>query len=383
MGEDAVLLLRLLGLCCVLEPAVAIARTHSARGVATDKPLADIDEKLKRMPFFSGMAWKTVTHGAVLSIVFALLALPAFAGEISLLGGYGWTNKPIDNPIERTFAWQVQYMEGLGENFAYSISYLNQGHFIAHHRDGNAANLWVRTNLLDRQLSLGVGAGGVFYYDTKEPVNGSRAQDVHGWGTMANVVATWYTKSRLFYQLQGYWIRGGNSFNTLTALAGIGYQLDAPPSEGPDVRGTHQSERTTDNELTVFGGETVVNIPSGGNSISGALEYRRGLWRYLEWTVGALYEGKSSLTNRYGLTNELWLAKTFLDDRISLGIGGGPYFATDRSNNPNKVRFPIIFSTTGSYRISHDWLIRATWDRIITTYNRDSDIFLGGIGYRF
>jgi hypothetical protein len=274
-------------------------------------------------------------------------------------------------------------MEGLGENFAYSISYLNQGHFISHHRDGNAANLWVRTNLLDRQLSLGVGAGGVFYYDTKEPVNGSRAQDVHGWGTMANVVATWYTKSRLFYQLQGYWIRGGNSFNTLTALAGIGYQLDAPPSEGPDVRGTHQSERTTDNELTVFGGETVVNIPSGGNSISGVLEYRRGLWRYLEWTVGALYEGKSSLTNRYGLTNELWLAKTFLDDRISLGIGGGPYFATDRSNNPNKVRFPIIFSTTGSYRISRDWLIRATWDRIITTYNRDSDIFLGGIGYRF
>jgi hypothetical protein len=339
--------------------------------------------KLKGMPFVNCEVWKIVTHGAVFSIVLALLAWPAFAGEISVLGGYGWTDKPLDKPTERTYAWQVQYMEGLGEHFAYSLSYLNQGHFISHHRDGNAANLWARTNLLDRQLSLGLGVGGVFYYDTKEPANGSPSQDVHGWGTMANVAATWYTKSRLFYQLQGYWIRGGNSFNTLSALAGIGYQLDAPPTEGPDVNGTHQSERTTDNELTVFGGETVVNIPGDGHSGAFALEYRRGLWRYLEWTAGALYEGKSSLIDRYGLTTELWLAKKFLDDRISLGIGIGPYFALDRRNDSNKLRYPIIFSTTGSFRVSQHWLIRATWDRIITTYDRDTDIFMGGIGYRF
>ena len=97
--------------------------------------------------------------------MFLILACPVFAGEISFLGGYGATDKPV----EKTFAWQVQYMEGLGEHFAYSLSYLNQGHFIAHHRDGNAANLWVRTNLFDRQLSLGVGVGGLFYYDTIQP----------------------------------------------------------------------------------------------------------------------------------------------------------------------------------------------------------------------
>ena len=330
----------------------------------------------------NGELWKMVTHGAVFSIVFVLLAGLAFAGEISVLGGYGWTYKPFDKPAERTYAWQIQYMEGLGEHFAYSLSYLNQGHFISHHRDGNAANLWVRTNLFDRQLSLGLGVGGVFYYDTEEPANGGPAQDVHGWGTMASVAATWYTKSRLFYQLQGYWIRGNNSFNTLSALAGIGYQLDAPPSEGPNVKGIHQSENTTDNELTVFGGETVVNIPGDGHSGAFSLEYRRGLWRYLEWTAGALYEGKSSLIDRYGLTTELWLAKKFLDDRISLGLGVGPYFALDRQNS-NKLRYPIIFSTTGSFRVTQNWLIRATWDRIITNYDRDTDIFLGGIGYRF
>lgn len=322
---------------------------------------------------------------AVLTILFAHLACPVFAGEISVLGGYGWT----DNPVEKTYAWQVQYMEGLGEHFAYSLSYLNQGHFVSHHRDANAANLWVRTNLLDKHLSLGVGAGGLFYYDTIHPVDGSPSRDFHGWGTMVSAAATYYTDSRVFFQAQGYWVRGGQSFNTLSALAGIGYQLDAPPAPGPDVKGVHQSERTTDNELTVFGGETVVNIPGSGRSPAVALEYRRGLWRYLEWTARGLYEGRSDLIDRYGLTSQLWLAKQFLNDRIALGAGFGGYFAVDQrrggheqGRNANAF-FCEVASITGSFRASEHWLLRATWDRIITSYNRDSDVFLGGVGYRF
>jgi len=135
--------------------------------------------------------------------------------------------------------------------------------------------------------------------------------------------------------------------------------------------------------VTLLGGETVVNIPGDGHSTALALEYRRGLWKYIEWTVGALYEGKSSLIDRYGLTTQLWLAKPFLNDHIALGIGIGPYFAFDRRLDTRRERIPVIFSTTGSYRVSKDWLVRATWDRVITTYDRDTDIFLGGVGYRF
>ena len=318
----------------------------------------------------------------VFSIVLVFLAWPAFAGEISLLGGYGWTDKPI----EKTFAWQVQYMEGLGEHFAYSISYLNQGHFIEHHRDGYAAKLWVRTNLLDRQLSLGAGLGGLFYFDTIHPDNGGPSRDFHGWGTMASVEATWYTKNRWFYLLHGYYVRGDQSFDTVTALAGIGYQLDAPPSKGPDVKGTHQAEDTTDSELTLLGGETVVNIPGSGKSNAVTLEYRHGIWRYLEWSAGALYEGRSTLIDRYGLTTQLWLAKNFLDDRIALGAGFGGYFALDQRRGTelgHKGVISEIASISGSFRLSQNWHARATFDRIITNYDRDSDIFLGGIGYRF
>ena len=319
---------------------------------------------------------------ALLSLVLAWLASPAFAGEIALLGGYESTDKPV----EKTYAWQAQYMEGLGEHVAYSLAYLNQGHFISHHRDANAASLWLRTNLLQKQLSLGVGAGGLFYYDTLKPSDGTPPHDIHGWGTIASVAATWYMDSRWFAQLQGNWVRGGQSFDTLSALLGVGYQLDAPPQPGPDVKGTHQGERTTDNELTLFGGESVVNIPGpNGKSAAFALEYRRGIWRYLEWTARALYEGQNDQIDRYGATSQFWLAKEFLDDRISLGAGAGGYVGVDqrRSGHDGKQFFAEVVSITGSVRLNNHWDLRGTWDRTITGYDRDTDLFLGGIGYRF
>jgi hypothetical protein len=316
---------------------------------------------------------------AFFSILFTLLACPAYAGEIHFLGGYGVTN----NPVETTGAWQVRYMEGLGEHFAYSLSYVNQGHFISHHRDGTAASLWLRTNQMNGQLSLGVGAGPIFYYDTVKLPNEPPA-DVHGWGTMVNLLASWYTKNRFIYQLQGTWVKGGSSFDTLSVLAGIGYQLDAPPSPGPDLKAPRQADETTDNEITILGGQTVVNIPGNGSSTAGSIEYRRGLWRYVEWTAGVLYEGRSSLIDRYGLTTQIWLAKPFFENRLALGAGVGFYLAEDRLREQRSgAFFSEIVSITASYRLSPHWLIRGTWDRIITDYDRDSDIFLGGIGYRF
>lgn len=319
-------------------------------------------------------------RSTIIALLLVLQSLPAFAGEISLLGGYGWTDKPL----ERTYAWQTQYMEGLGNHLAYSLAYVNQGHFIEHHRDGYAANLWARTHLLDQRLSLAAGVGALYYFDTIKPPAGSNLpeRDYHGLGSTVNLAATWYTKSRLFYQMQGYYVRGDKSFNTLTALAGIGYQLDAPPVPGPDVRGTHQPERATDNELTLMGGQTIVNIAGPGKSAAAMLEYRRGIWRYLELTAGALYEGKSGLIDRYGFTAQLWLAKRFLDDYLSLGAGFGAYFAVDERRGGG-VFTSKLASISGSVKVSEHVDLRATFDRVITTYDRDSDIFLGGIGYRF
>jgi hypothetical protein len=119
-----------------------------------------------------------------------------------------------------------------------------------------------------------------------------------------------------------------------------------------------------------------VNIPGNGSSTAGSIEYRRGLWRYVEWTAGALYEGRSNLIDRYGLTTQIWLAEPFFDDRLALGAGVGFYFAEDRRREQrSSVFLSEIVSITASYRLSAHWLVRGTWDRIITDYDRDSDIF--------
>jgi hypothetical protein len=104
----------------------------------------------------------------------------------------------------------------------------------------------------------------------------------------------------------------------------------------------------------------------------------------VEWTAGVLYEGKSNLIDRYGLTTQLWLAKAFFDDRFALGAGFGFYAAEDRLREDRSGAFlSEIISITASYRLGPRWLIRGTWDRIVADYDRDTDVFLGGIGYRF
>lgn len=316
----------------------------------------------------------------VLTLLLVTMTSSAYAQELHVLGGYGIAT----NPNHKAGAYQVEYLEGLGEHVAFSLSYINQGHFTEHHRDGNSLNLWLRTNQLHRQLSLAAGVGVMYYYDTTHPPAGAPSQDVHGLASMYSVSATWYTESRLLFQLQTYWIKANASFDTVSALVGIGYQLDAPSSPGPLPKAPPQTKRTTENELTVMGGQTIVNVPGDGHSQAVSLEYRRGLWRFVEVSAAALYEGRSTLCDRYGLTTQLWLARPFFDDRIALGIGYGPYFAIDRRRqNDNAVIIPTIFTASASFRLSPHWLIRTNWNRVITNYDRDSDIFMAGIGYRF
>jgi hypothetical protein len=65
------------------------------------------------------------------------------------------------------------------------------------------------------------------------------------------------------------------------------------------------------------------------------------------------------------VTTQLWLAKSFLHDRIALSAGGGGYFAIDEHrdsalNRSSGVFISEIVSMSGSYRLTPHWHIRAT-----------------------
>jgi hypothetical protein len=315
-------------------------------------------------------------------------AAPGSASAGELYGLYGATHA-IESP-DYSFSYQVEYKEGLGENLAASASYLNEGHVPNHHRDGLVPiMLWGRTNLLDRRLSLAVGAGPYLYADTTRI--GGIVKDDHDVGGLMAVSATLYTRSRLLLQGRLNWVATGRSIDTLTALVGIGYQLDAPLTPGPLPAPPTQPEKTTSNELSVYVGQTVVNNPGSPKSLATCVEYRRGLLRYLDLSAAWLNEGDNKLIRRNGALAQLWLTRAFLDDHLSLGVGFGAYLAIDKRKVANADQGGSgfasgVMSVTASVRdfgFNPDLSLRFVMNRIITNYDKDTDIFLLGFGYRF
>lgn len=316
-------------------------------------------------------------------MILVCLAAPAWGQEFHVLGGL---LQNTDNH-DRTYTWQLEYRQSLHENLAFSVTYLNEGAFDNHSRDGHSAQLWARTNLLDRQLSLAFGAGPYFYYDTIPYLRSGYSLNDHGWGALLSLDATWYTKSRWLFLLRTNWVVTGSSIDTISASLGIGYQLDPPKTPGPVPKASPQSEPETRNEVTLFVGETNVHNKGPAHSISAGFEYRRRLLSYLDWSAGIIYEGNSTLSERGGLVTQLWLTQAFMDDRLSLGIGAGPYIAVDRRRTEegenHKVGVsPIVTMTTG-YRFTPHWGARFSWNRVITNYERDADVWLLGASYHF
>jgi hypothetical protein len=142
------------------------------------------------------------------------------------------------------------------------------------------------------------------------------------------------------------------------------------------------------NEVTVLLGRTIVNSFASQQSLAAGIEYRRLISRHLDWTLSGLYEGDNRLARRDGVMTQLWAAQELLDDSLSVGAGAGAYFNLSHYHNPfqgpdaNHVLSGII-SITGSYRLTPHWAARLTWNRVVTSYERDTDVILGGVGYRF
>lgn len=320
----------------------------------------------------------------LLLIVFVLAAHTVRAQEFYLLGG------AIENRTTRdiSYSWQLEYRQELGEHIAASLSYLNEGHLKNHHRDGNSIQIWAHRNVLDQRLSLAAGLGPYYFYDTTNNVPDGPSINDRGWGGALSLSATLYTESRWLFQLRSNWVGIGSKFDTFSTVAGIGYQLDYPYVSKAGYKAITPEDSTTTNEVTIFLGQTIANTHVTSQDIATSIEYRRGLARHMDWTAAWLYEGDERLIRRNGFTTQLWAVRPLLNDRLALGVGGGGYFAIEHyhdlinGKSSNKV-LSGIFTLTGSYRLHPHWAVRTSWNRIITKYNMDTDVILGGLAYRF
>lgn len=286
-----------------------------------------------------------------------------------------------------TYSWGMDYRQGLGEHFAASFTWMNEGHVPDHHRDGFALQVWARQAFFDRRFDVAVGVGPYRYYDTVAGNRGKRYEDDHGWGAMFSATATYYFASRWYVQARANYVQSPSSINTVQYLLGVGYQLDKPSTPGP-VIGNMDSPVPTGDVLSVMAGLSIVNSLDSQNAVAEGIEYRHGFGKWFDGTVSLINEGHSDIGNRQGIAAQAWVKNDFFSDRFSLGLGFGPYvtwnkYKQNRAAGGAQNVVAGLLTMSMAYRFADHWVGRLSWNRVVTGYDRDSDIFLAGVGYKF
>ncbi len=319
------------------------------------------------------------------ALILLCAGLKLQAQEVTFLGGV-----LSDTNLDRaSVTWQVDYRQDFYRNFAGSIAYINEGHVPGHHRDGTAWELWGRLPSAQNRFSISLGAGVYYFYDTQALPGGDTA-NIHGTAPIYSLSGTGYLSDRWFYRVMLNRISPANQnkVNTLTAGMGFWFGRDEKPTPGKLGDAPNQQGYMTENELTVFAGQSVVNTFLSQKARAYAGEYRRGIFPHIDWTASAIYEGDPEIIRRSGVATQLWFVNTFFNDRLTIGGGLGPYVFLDHKHpasagKKNPAAIAPLASLTCSVRLSEHWIIRAVFDRVTSSYNRDSDIFLVGLGYRW
>jgi hypothetical protein len=284
---------------------------------------------------------------------------------------------------ENSFYLDIAYAQWW-DNFGLSFSWLNDGHFEEdniHHRDGQSVQAWVRKFVIDKKLAISGGIGPYLYFDTTRAVQDQNYRDEHGVGIEYSLAGVWYLDNRLIVKVQGNYIDPFDSFSTFSASVGLGYLL------GDKAHEAEKYENLKDNykEITVFFGGVIVNSFDSEKNLAEAIEYRQKLLKYVDWSVLAINEGDAELINRKGIASQLWLTRSFFDDSLSLGIGAGPYVFEDSKCDKSGLAGNLAGLSTFNvgYYLSPSWLAQISWSRVFSDYNRDTDLILFGLGYRF
>jgi hypothetical protein len=85
---------------------------------------------------------------------------------------------------------------------------------------------------------------------------------------------------------------------------------------------------------------------------------------------------------------QVWIGRTFVNEKWSADIGFGPYFILDLDTNSQLVegsreRVAGIFSVTAAYAPVPNWAVRFSVSRVFADNSHDSDVLVLGAGYRF
>jgi hypothetical protein len=304
----------------------------------------------------------------------------ARAQDASLLAGAMRVDKDHG---DGSFAVNVGYTQRLTPYLALSADYLNEGHPKLHHRDGLGAQLWLHTLVPQRGWSFGAGFGPYYYLDTTTG-NGSLSdyRNEHGWGELVSVNVIYHLHSRAYVEARLAHTSGLRDRDTTQLMVGMGYELGTVPNWE-----RRENAGRGDQTVMLLVGRSIVNSFKSEEARVAGIEYRRTVNPNAEWSVILMNEGKVGVAERIGVSTQVWLLRPFTD-RTVLELGVGAYGVRDQLDRADAeaervTRLAGLASIGMRYRINDTWRAQLTWNRVITDYHRDSDVFLLGAGVVF
>jgi hypothetical protein len=319
---------------------------------------------------------RTSVPGVVLSLVCVAVAA---AQELSVNGGLMGSG----SGQETSYAWELEFRHPLFDrHLAWSVAWLNEGHVAEHHRDGLVAQFWAVPVLDPDDFAFAIGAGMYRYADTRFwPGDGYTNE--HGWAPIVSASATVYTDSPWFFRATINHVSERDGFESNSVVAGLGYQLGWKASARRERRPLRREQ-----SLTGFFGKTVVNSRSSEQATAYIVEYRRMLAPLWDWTVSYLDEGDPTVMRRRGLATQVWFVGRYLQQRLALGLGAGPYFQFVRegpagARADHDIGTSVLLTPTAAYNLGAHWQVRASWNRVLSRNNRDADVIVLGLGYRW
>jgi hypothetical protein len=304
----------------------------------------------------------------------------ARAEEISILAGVNGG----DDLSGGTYAWGLEYRQRLLEHLDASFGYLNEGHIPGHHRDGAMLQLWADSGPWRGRFSASLGAGPYVYFDTEQDSSSRGYRDDHGAGLILTARLSMALTRQWFALLELDQVMF-TDVSTRTLMLGVGYRLDSLLDR---LQGGAQAGAVADvpNEVSVFGGITVINNLTSDRSSVFGLEYRFRPAPHFELSGSVLDDAAGPDGRHAGLTGEAWVVQDFLSRQLSVGLGIGPYVALSAYHTDDgRLAASVVglASMTVSWRMSRSLALRLNWHRGFTGDDQDRDVVTAGLGWRF
>ena len=104
----------------------------------------------------------------------AFYSPPSWAATGELDFTYGIEHSTPD--LGHSYSWGLEYRQPLATHFAASLIWLNEGHLVNHHRDGQALQFWWHSGPEGPGVVFEAGLGPYHYYDTTDATDVSTSQ---------------------------------------------------------------------------------------------------------------------------------------------------------------------------------------------------------------